>query len=269
MQVVRLLERHPRSLPAKLGEMAEALALERRLSKEQVLGLYLTLAPFGGNLEGVRAASLAYFGKEPARSLAGGMRACSSPSRAPPSACARTATPRRRAPPATASCARMAEAGVISPAALAEARAEDVPRLGSPCRSARRTWHGRCATKIRRRRSIARRSTPLLQQRVEELLKREVSGARCRGLIAAIVVENRDRAGAGLCRQRRFRRGSAARHARHGARGALAGLGAEAVHLCDGVRPADHPPGDRARRPARGISAITRPPISTGISRAT
>ena len=30
-----------------------------------MLDRYLTLAPFGGNLEGVRAASLAYFGKEP------------------------------------------------------------------------------------------------------------------------------------------------------------------------------------------------------------
>ena len=38
-----------------------------RLSKPQILALYLTLAPYGGNLEGVRAASLAYFGKEPKR----------------------------------------------------------------------------------------------------------------------------------------------------------------------------------------------------------
>ena len=67
MQTVRLLERRPRTLAAKLVEMAEALGLERRLGKDDILGLYLTLAPFGGNLEGVRAASLAYFGKEPAR----------------------------------------------------------------------------------------------------------------------------------------------------------------------------------------------------------
>jgi penicillin-binding protein 1C len=38
-----------------------------RLSKDEILDLYLTLAPYGGNIEGVRAASLAYFGKEPAR----------------------------------------------------------------------------------------------------------------------------------------------------------------------------------------------------------
>jgi penicillin-binding protein 1C len=63
MQTVRLLEPHPRSLVGKLREAAQALALERRMSKDKVLGLYLTLAPFGGNIEGVRAASLAYFGK--------------------------------------------------------------------------------------------------------------------------------------------------------------------------------------------------------------
>ena len=44
-----------------------AIELERRLGKEQILDLYLALAPFGGNLEGVRAASIAYFGKEPKR----------------------------------------------------------------------------------------------------------------------------------------------------------------------------------------------------------
>ncbi len=41
--------------------------MEWTLSKRQILSLYLKLAPYGGNLEGVRAASLAYFGKEPQR----------------------------------------------------------------------------------------------------------------------------------------------------------------------------------------------------------
>lgn len=68
MQVARLAEpRENRSLGAKLRQMARALELERRVGKAGVLDLYLSLAPFGGNLEGVRAASLAYFGKEPAR----------------------------------------------------------------------------------------------------------------------------------------------------------------------------------------------------------
>ena len=66
MQVARLLEpREHRSLGAKLRQITRALELEHALNKSQILSLYLTLAPYGGNLEGIRAASLAYFGKEP------------------------------------------------------------------------------------------------------------------------------------------------------------------------------------------------------------
>ncbi|MCZ7643008.1 MAG: penicillin-binding protein 1C [Pseudorhodoplanes sp.] len=68
MQVARLLEpRSERSLVAKLRQMVRAIQIERALRKEDILSLYLALAPYGGNLEGVRAASLAYFGKEPRR----------------------------------------------------------------------------------------------------------------------------------------------------------------------------------------------------------
>ena len=66
MQVARLLEpRQQRSLSAKLRQIVRALELEHALGKHEILGLYLTLAPYGGNLEGIRAAALAYFGKEP------------------------------------------------------------------------------------------------------------------------------------------------------------------------------------------------------------
>ena len=68
MQLAQLMEpRRERSVYAKLRQMVRAVELERQLSKEQILDLYLAMAPFGGNLEGVRAASIAYFGKEPKR----------------------------------------------------------------------------------------------------------------------------------------------------------------------------------------------------------
>lgn len=68
MQVARLLENGSTgSWSGKLRQMQLALALEQQLDKEDILTLYLTHAPFGGNLEGVRAASYAYFGKEPKR----------------------------------------------------------------------------------------------------------------------------------------------------------------------------------------------------------
>ncbi|MEM9579440.1 MAG: penicillin-binding protein 1C [Pseudomonadota bacterium] len=68
MQVARLLEESGTGAwRGKLRQIRVALALERMLSKQQILQLYLTLAPYGGNIEGVRAASLSYFGKEPKR----------------------------------------------------------------------------------------------------------------------------------------------------------------------------------------------------------
>jgi penicillin-binding protein 1C len=68
MQAARLLDDQPtRSYVAKIGQMLRAWQLEAQMSKREILELYMKLAPYGGNIEGVRAASLAYFGKEPKR----------------------------------------------------------------------------------------------------------------------------------------------------------------------------------------------------------
>jgi penicillin-binding protein 1C len=68
MQLARLLEpREQRSVAAKLRQMVRAVQIERRLTKQEILERYLTLAPYGGNLEGIRAATLAWYGKEPKR----------------------------------------------------------------------------------------------------------------------------------------------------------------------------------------------------------
>lgn len=68
MQVARLVEpREERSLKAKARQALRAMQLERQLGKKAILELYLALAPFGGNVEGVRAASLSWFGREPKR----------------------------------------------------------------------------------------------------------------------------------------------------------------------------------------------------------
>ncbi|MCT4557746.1 MAG: penicillin-binding protein 1C [Pelagimonas sp.] len=68
MQVARLLEDGPTGRwDGKLRQMRLAWALETRFSKAQILDLYLGLAPYGGNVEGLRAASLIWLGKEPGR----------------------------------------------------------------------------------------------------------------------------------------------------------------------------------------------------------
>ena len=68
MQVARLLEpRSERSMGAKLKQIVRAIQIERALTKDAILTLYVNLAPYGGNIEGLRAAALSYLGKEPRR----------------------------------------------------------------------------------------------------------------------------------------------------------------------------------------------------------
>jgi penicillin-binding protein 1C len=192
MQAVRLLERRPRTLSAKLVESGEALALERRLGKDEILGVYLTLAPFGGNLEGVRAASLAYFAKEPAHLTAAEAALLvaipRSPERLRPD---RHPDAARQARDAVLS--RMVAEGIISEQARAEAADEPVPRLREPL-----PFHALHLAKALHDTdpgASALRTTvdPLLQNQVEALLRREVMSLDPQMTLAAIVVDNSER----------------------------------------------------------------------------
>ncbi len=127
MQVVRLAERRrTRSPGGKLSQMAGALALERVADKDRILEAYLTLAPFGGNLEGVRTASLAWFGKEPRRLTAAEAALLVALPQSPE---ARRPDRHREAAKAARDrvLRRVAEAGVITAAEAERAMAEPVP----------------------------------------------------------------------------------------------------------------------------------------------
>jgi len=63
MQTIRLMEPKPRTVWNKLDQMRKAIALERSHTKDQILALYLSIAPYGSNIEGVQMASLSWFGK--------------------------------------------------------------------------------------------------------------------------------------------------------------------------------------------------------------
>jgi penicillin-binding protein 1C len=127
MQVARLLEpRAGRSFAAKLRQMVRAVEIERKLSKDEILALYLSLAPYGGNLEGVRAASLAYFGKEPRRLTLGEAAML----------VALPQSPEQRRPDRSIEAARSARdrvldraaaAGIVPPDEVARAKLEPVP----------------------------------------------------------------------------------------------------------------------------------------------
>ena len=129
MQVARLLEpRAQRSLYVKFREAVRAIELERSLTKDQILGLYLTLAPYGGNLEGITAATLAYFGKEPRRLTLGEAALL----------VALPQSPEHRRPDRFHEAARrardrvlerMAHHGMFSAAEIAHAKLEPVPHV--------------------------------------------------------------------------------------------------------------------------------------------
>ncbi len=134
MQVARLLEpRSERSMAAKLRQAVRAIQIERALTKDEILSLYLNLAPYGGNLEGVRAASLSYFGKEPRRLTLGEAALLvalpqSPEARRPDRASATARAARDRV------LDRVAASGAWPDADIARAKAEPVPaaRLAMP-----------------------------------------------------------------------------------------------------------------------------------------
>lgn len=132
MQVARLLEpQDDRTPAAKLRQAARAIELERRFDKAQILDLYLNLAPFGGNLEGVRAASFAWFGKEPKRlSTAEAALLVALPQSPETRRPDRFADAARRARERV--LARVERAGIATAGEVAAARQEEIPAARRP-----------------------------------------------------------------------------------------------------------------------------------------
>jgi penicillin-binding protein 1C len=193
MQVARLLEPHRRSVGGKVHDILRAFQIERRYSKDDILGMYLTLAPFGGNLEGVRAASLAYFGKEP-RSLTDAEAAL---------LVALPQSPTRRRPdrhPAAAAqardhlLARLVAQGAMDPARGHEAAERSVTLQRRPFPSEAPQF----AADLSRHAAPGARIRSTIDARLEE----QVQGVVTRGTaildpkvgIAVLVVENRTHA---------------------------------------------------------------------------
>ncbi|SMF47247.1 penicillin-binding protein 1C [Alteromonadaceae bacterium Bs31] len=63
MQVARLLHPHSKTIGGKLYQIFRTFQLEFHLSKKEILSLYCNIAPFGGTIEGVQAASYTYLNK--------------------------------------------------------------------------------------------------------------------------------------------------------------------------------------------------------------
>jgi len=193
MQTARLLEPRRRTFGAKLYQMVRALQLQARLSKRETLALYLTLAPYGGNLEGVRAASLAYFGHGP-ESLTIGEQALlialpqSPEARRPDRRPAKAREARDRV------LQRMVRAGLIPEATAQEAAAEPLPgRQPFPALA----WHAAGQAARAAAPTTASVVTTIdadLQRRLEPLAAAVARGQGPDAEVAILVVEARNRA---------------------------------------------------------------------------
>ena len=179
MQVARLLENSGTGRwHGKLRQVRLALALERRLSKDEILELYLAHAPYGGGVEGLRAGSLAWFGKEPVRlTMAEAALLVALPQ-----------SPEQRRPDRHADAAITARARVLDRVEAPEqARLAAVPTAMKPF--VRLAPH--MADQMRRDGPLAGQHDltldARLQMQIENLARRAVKG-QARGVSAAIVV---------------------------------------------------------------------------------
>ena len=173
MQLARLAYRLNTRTPAgKLRQIGAALWLEARYSKRELLEAYLNLAPFGGNIQGVGAASRIYFGKPPDRLTLGEALTLAVIPQRPSSRAGRSVSespacwPRARSS-GTRGCATVTDRGSRSPSARAADRGES---SDTRCPGGRRISSTRCspgrARRLRadrhhaRRRSSATRRAP-------------------------------------------------------------------------------------------------------------
>ncbi|MDO5705704.1 MAG: penicillin-binding protein 1C [Paracoccus sp. (in: a-proteobacteria)] len=192
MQTARLLERGPTAeWRGKLRQARLALVLERRIGKDGIMALYLRLAPYGGNTEGVRAASLMWFGKEPTRLTPAESALLVALPQAPES--------RRPDLPARRAAARAARDRVIDrakAAGLLDAEAADTARA-TPLPTARQAFPAHAALLAERLRradpGAARIRTtidPVLQRAAETLTARAVARQPDSVSAAAIIADH-------------------------------------------------------------------------------
>ncbi|MBU3031887.1 penicillin-binding protein 1C [Paracoccus marinaquae] len=186
MQVARLLEEGPTGeIGGKLRQMRVAMALERRLGKAQILDLYLRIAPYGGNLEGIRAATLSWFGKEPRRLTPAQAALMVALPQSP------TARRPDRSPDAAWAArnrvlARAAARGVLSRAEADAARDEALPLARRPFPALAPHLTGALHRADPAARRIATTIDPALQRAAEALARRAIRG-QAEAVTAALI----------------------------------------------------------------------------------
>lgn len=196
MQVARLVQPRPRTWGAKLIEMFRALQLEWHYDKDEILAAYLNLAPFGGNLEGVAAASYFYFGKAPGRLSLGEAALLTALPRSP-AAYDPVRNPQAAARAREGVLRQLQARGVVTAQEAADALRQPVPARLRPVPY--RAPHLARAVHERLPAIVADARTTIdgqLQDAAEALVASRVAGLRGQGIdnAAVVLIENRTRA---------------------------------------------------------------------------
>jgi penicillin-binding protein 1C len=194
LQLVRVLEPRPRTVASKAIEALRAAQLESRLTKHEILAAYLTFVPFGRNVEGLGAASWAYFGHGPehltAAEIATLLAVPQSPTRRHPSAANRDRLRAARDEIAAWMAARGAlplDDGAVPLAAeqlLRQIAAEAAPAELRPLPRAA----SHLAFWLRARDPSALRLPTTLERGVQQLAERQLGALR--GELAALGIHN-------------------------------------------------------------------------------
>jgi penicillin-binding protein 1C len=193
MQVARILEPVPRTPRGKLRQMARALQLEWRLSKDDILTLYLNHAPMGGIVEGVEMASRAYLGK-PSRDLSHAEAALLATLPRAPSRLRPDRAPQAAQVARDRVLTRLASFGIWTPEVVADARIEPViaQRLQGGWLAPLAAERLRGQVRRSERRGLTRVASTLdreLQSTVERLLADRASVLPPKVSIAALVMD--------------------------------------------------------------------------------
>jgi penicillin-binding protein 1C len=186
MQLCRMMDDRTRTLRAKIIETFRALQLDRLMGKDEILEMYLNIAPYGGNLRGAEAASRKYFGKRAGdlslaeAALIAGLP--QSPSRYYPDRHVEAALKRQQVV-----LRSMFQNGMITAQQLEEAQSSPVPICGSP--RARYATHV-CNLALSRRPAGGQTTIDLdIQQQVEKLARKHVEGLPDNTEVAVVVLD--------------------------------------------------------------------------------
>ncbi|MFH1278029.1 MAG: penicillin-binding protein 1C [Candidatus Eisenbacteria bacterium] len=187
MQLARLVEPGRRSFRYKLFQAFRALQYESRYGKDEILEMYLFLAPYGGNIEGAAAASWSYFGKGPAELSTA--EACLL-AVIPESPAARNPVLRPEAARAARDrlIDRMEERGLLSAGEASEARGAPLPARVRPMPFRAPHFADWAVRRSGAEKEIRSTIDPVIQDRADRLTASWVSSLRPSGIGQGAVV---------------------------------------------------------------------------------